>query len=247
LIPARAGSKRVKNKNIRRLGEHPVIAYTIAAARASKVFDAVLVSTDAPLIAEIAAHYGAEVPFLRPTAYATETSPDIEWIEYTLARLREQGRTYDCFSILRPTSPFRMPETIQRAWREFLAEAGVDSLRAVEKCRQHPGKMWIVRGRRMLPLLPMGPPEQPWHSTQYAALFEVYAQNASLEIAWSRVVLDGRTIAGHVLMPFFTQELEGFDINDARDWRHAEELVRSGDATLPFVPEPPVPVALPGD
>jgi N-acylneuraminate cytidylyltransferase len=93
----------------------------------------------------------------------------------------------------------------------------------------------------------MGPPEQPWHSTQYAALFEVYAQNASLEIAWSRVVLDGRTIAGHVLMPFFTQELEGFDINDVRDWRHAEELVRSGDATLPFVPEPPVPVELPGD
>jgi CMP-N-acetylneuraminic acid synthetase len=247
LIPARAGSKRVKNKNIRRLGEHPVIAYTIAAARASKIFDAVLVSTDAPLIADIAAHYGAEVPFLRPAEYATETSPDIEWIEYTLARLREQGRTYDCFSILRPTSPFRTAETIQRAWREFLGETGADSLRAVEKCRQHPGKMWIVRGRRMLPLLPMGPPEQPWHSTQYAALFEVYAQNASLEIAWTRVVLEGRTIAGHVLMPFFTQDLEGFDINDARDWRHAEELVRSGEGTLPVVSEPSVPIELPGD
>lgn len=245
LIPARSGSKRVKHKNIRRLGDHPAIAYTIATAKASGVFDAVLVSTDSPLIADIAKHYGAEVPFLRPDEYATETSPDIEWLDYTLRRLADEGRRYDCFSILRPTSPFRAPETIQRAWREFLAEAGVDSLRAVEKCRQHPGKMWIVRERRMLPLLPMGPAEQPWHSSQYASLFEVYAQNASLEIAWTRVVFAGRTIAGHVLMPFFTQGLEGFDINDARDWRHAEELLASGEARLFPVPQPPVPIEIP--
>lgn len=247
LVPARAGSKRVKNKNIRRLGEHPVIAYTIAAARASGIFADVLVSTDAPVIADVAKHYGASVPFLRPPQYATDTSPDIEWIEYTLGRLRDEGRTYDCFSILRPTSPFRMPATIRRAWSEFLAETGVDSLRAVERCRQHPGKMWIVRGRRMLPLLPMGPAEQPWHSSQYASLFEVYAQNASLEIAWTRVVFEERTIAGTVLMPFFTQGLEGFDINDARDWRHAEELVRDGEAVLPAVPQPPIDVELPGE
>jgi CMP-N-acetylneuraminic acid synthetase len=247
LIPARSGSKRVKNKNIRRLGDHPVIAYTISAARASGVFDAVLVSTDSPLIADIAKHYGAEVPFLRPAEYATETSPDIEWIEDTLRRLRDGGRSYDCFSILRPTSPFRTPETIRRAWREFQAEPGVDSLRAVEKCKQHPGKMWIVRGRRMLPLLPMGPPERPWHSSQYQSLFEVYAQNASLEIAWTRVVFEGRTIAGHVLMPFFTHGLEGFDINDARDWRHAEDLLRRGEAELPSVPQPATPIAVPAD
>lgn len=242
LVPARAGSKRVKNKNIRRLGAHPVIAYTIAAARASGIFDDVVVSTDGPLIADIAKHYGAAVPFLRPPQFATETSPDIEWIEYTLGRLRDEGRRYDCFSILRPTSPFRTPGTIRRAWDEFRAESGVDSLRAVERCRQHPGKMWIVRGRRMLPLLPMGPAEQPWHSSQYASLFEVYAQNASLEIAWTRVVFEGRTIAGTVLMPFFTDGLEGFDINDGRDWRHAEELVRAGEAALPPVPEPPIDV-----
>jgi CMP-N,N'-diacetyllegionaminic acid synthase len=247
LIPARAGSRRVKHKNIRRLGAHPAIAYTIAAALASKVFDALLVSTDSPLIADIGKHYGAEVPFLRPAAYATENSPDIEWLEYTLRRLADEGRRYDCFSILRPTSPFRTPETIQRAWREFLAEEGVDSLRAVEKCRQHPAKMWIVRGRRMLPLLPMGPAEQPWHSSQYAALFEVYAQNASLEIAWTRVVFAGRTIAGHTLVPFFTEGLEGFDINDARDWRHAEELLERGEAHLVPVPQPPVGLEIPGD
>ena len=111
---------------------------------------------------------------MRPAEYSGDTSPDIEWVEYTLKRLAEEGRRYDCFSILRPTSPFRLPETIQRAWAEFGAETGVDSLRAVEKCSQHPAKMWVVRGRRMLPLLPIGPAEQPWHSSQYPSLPEVY-------------------------------------------------------------------------
>ncbi len=245
LIPARAGSVRVKHKNIRVLGEHPLIAYTIAAARDSGVFQTVLVSTDAPLIAEVARYYGAEVPFLRPAEFSGERSPDIEWVEYTLRGLRDAGRGFDCFSILRPTSPFRRPETIRRAWREFLAEPGVDSLRAVEKCRQHPGKMWIVRGRRMLPLLPMGPAEQPWHSSQYQSLPEVYVQNASLEIAWSRVVFETRTIAGHVLMPFFTEKLEGFDINDTREWRLAEEMVRTGEASLPAVGQSPVRIEAP--
>jgi N-acylneuraminate cytidylyltransferase len=239
LLPARAGSKRVALKNIKVLGDHPLLAYTIASARASGVFQSVVVSRDSPDIAEVARHYGAEVPFLRPTEFAGERSPDIEWLEHALSRLRDEGRAFDCFSILRPTSPFRRPETIRRAWSEFLAETGVDSLRAVEKCHEHPGKMWIVRGRRMVPLLPMGPVEQPWHSSQYQSLPEVFVQNASLEIAWSRVVWETRTIAGHVLMPFFTDELDGFDINDPRDWRLAEEMVRSGEAVLPVVDRSP--------
>jgi CMP-N,N'-diacetyllegionaminic acid synthase len=137
--------------------------------------------------------------------------------------------------ILRPTSPFRLPETIQRAWAEFGAETGVDSLRAIEKCSQHPAKMWVVRGRRMLPLLPIGPAEQPWHSSQYPSLPEVFVQNASLEIAWSRVVLEGRTIAGTVLMPFLTRDAEGFDVNKPYDWDLAEYMVKAGTARLPVV------------
>jgi CMP-N,N'-diacetyllegionaminic acid synthase len=242
LIPARAGSKRVPDKNIRPLAGHPLIAYTIAAAIQSEIFSAVIVSTDSAHYAEIARHYGAEVPFLRPPEFSGDLSPDIEWVEYTLNRLRGEARTYDCFSILRPTSPFRLPETIRRAWREFAAEEGVDSLRAVEKCKQHPGKMWVVRGRRMLPLFPLSPPEQPWHSSQYQSLPEVYAQNASLEIAWCRVVLDGRTIAGTVLMPFFTEGHEGFDVNSAYDWDLAEHLVRGGRARLPFIPQSSYPL-----
>ncbi len=239
LIPARSGSKRVPDKNIRSLAGHPVMAYTISAALHSGIFSDVIVSTDSPLYADIARYYGADVPFLRPADIAGDQSPDIEWVEYTLNRLRQEGRAYDCFGLLRPTSPFRLPETIQRAWKTFLAEEGVDSLRAVEKCTQHPGKMWVVRGRRMMPLLPFGPPQQPWHSSQYPSLPEIYVQNASLEIAWTRVVFDDRTIAGNVLMPFFTTEIEGFDVNNRYDWKLAEELVDSGSARLPLVTPSP--------
>lgn len=235
LIPARAGSRRVPDKNVRRLGAHPLMAYTIAAARASGVFDAVVLSTDSKRYAGIGQYYGAEVPFLRPPSMAEATSPDIEWVDYTLRNLAAAGRRFDCFSILRPTSPFRQPETIRRAWNAFVAENGVDSLRAVEKCRQHPGKMWVVQGSRMLPLLADGPKNPPWHSSQYAALPVVYVQNASLEIAWSRVVFEGGTIAGEVLMPFFTEGQEGVDINDEEDWWYAEHLLSHGEATLPEV------------
>ena len=235
LIPARAGSKRVPDKNIRRLAGHPLIAYSIAAAIQSNIFEAVIVSTDSDRYAEIAGHYGAGPPFLRPAKFAGDTSPDIEWVAYTLARLRKEGQEFDCFSILRPTSPFRLPETIQRAWHEFAAQTGVDSLRAVEKCNQHPGKMWVVRGNRMTPLLPLGPPEQPWHSSQYPSLPEIYVQNASLEIAWSRVVFEERTIAGNVIMPFLTVDYEGFDVNNEYDWQLAEQMVKKGDAKLPQV------------
>ena len=235
LIPARAGSKRVPDKNIRPLAGHPVMAYTITAALQSEVFSDVIVSTDSEKYAEIAKYYGADVPFLRPPELAGDVSPDIEWLEYTLKRLQEEGREYDCFSILRPTSPFRQPETIQRAWQAFLAEVGVDSLRAVEKCQQHPGKMWVVRGKRMTPLLPLSPPEQPWHSSQYQSLPEVYVQNASLEIAWTRVVLQERTIAGSTIMPFLTEEYEGFDVNNPYDWNLAEHLVTKGKVQLPVL------------
>jgi len=234
-IPARSGSKRIPHKNIRPLGGHPVLAYSIRAAIDSGVFAAVICATDSPLYAEVARHYGAEVPFLRSGEISGDMSPDIEWVEWMLKALKHTGREFDAFSILRPTSPFRRPDTIRRAWQQFVQTEGADSLRAVEKCGQHPGKMWVIRRGRMLPLLPLSPAEQPWHSSQYAALPEVYVQNASLEIAWSRVVFDGRTIAGSVVVPFLTQDDEGVDVNEEFDWWKAERLLQQGAAKLPTV------------
>ena len=239
LIPARSGSKRVPDKNIRPLAGHPLIAYTIAAALGSGIFDDVIVSTDSEHYAKIVEYYGAKVPFLRPAELAGDQSPDFEWLQHTLSRLQETGCSYDCFSILRPTSPFRMPATIKRAWQEFSTQTGIDSLRAVEKCSQHPGKMWVVRGSRMMPLLPLGPAEQPWHSSQYPSLPEVYVQNASLEIARTRVIFEEKTIAGNVLMPFFTKNFEGFDVNSEYDWDLAEHLVKTDQVKMPAIPQSP--------
>ncbi len=230
----------MENKNIRPLAGHPLIAYSIAAALESEVFEEVLVSTDSPAYAEVARYYGADVPFLRPSEYATAKSPDIEWVEHLLIRRRDEGKTDDCFSILRPTSPFRSADTIRRAWQRFLSLEGVDSMRAVEACGQHPAKMWVVSGDRMEPLLPQDP-LAPLHSRQYQSLPKVFVQNASLEIAWTRVVFETHTIAGRIVAPFFTEGLEGFDVNTPMDWRIAEELVAAGEARLPRIEQEPHP------
>ena len=112
LIPARFGSKRIPNKNVMPLDGHPLIAYTIAMAIESGVFERVVVSTDSTDYADIARHYGAEVPFLRPRELATDRSRDFDWIHHLLSELEKGGSSYEVFSILRPTSPFRKSETI---------------------------------------------------------------------------------------------------------------------------------------
>lgn len=238
-IPARSGSKRVPNKNIRPLAGHPMLAYTVRAAIDSNVFDAVICVTDSHLYADVARYYGAVVPFLRPAEISGDFSPDIEWVVWMLGQLKAQDSEYEIFSILRPTSPFRLSQTIRRAWDAFLADSSADSLRAVERCRQHPGKMWVLRGKRMLPILPFTLDSIPWHSSQYAALPEIYAQDASLEIAWSRIALEQRTIAGEAIIPFISEDLEGFDINQPEDWLLAEYYLAYGYATLPVISHPP--------
>lgn len=234
-IPARSGSKRIPNKNILPLAGHPLLAYTIRAAIDSGVFESVICATDNELYADVAKHYGAEVPFLRSGDISGDKSPDIEWVKWMLSTLKKRGRDYEVFSILRPTSPFRRPETIRRAWCAFNSDPTADSLRAIEKCKQHPGKMWVVRDKRMLPLLPYTNGSTPWHSSQYAALPEIYTQDASLEIAWSRVALKHNSIAGEAIIPFVSQGLEGFDINEPEDWWMAERILATQAAILPTI------------
>ena len=238
-IPARSGSKRVPGKNIKLLNSHPMLAYTVRAAIDSSVFDSVICATDSELYADIARYYGAEVPFLRSTDISGDKSPDIEWVVWMLKALKSVERDYEVFSILRPTSPFRLPQTIRRAWDIFINATGADSLRAIEKCKQHPGKMWVIRGKRMLPLLPYANGTTPWHSSQYAALPEIYAQDASLEIAWSHIALEQHSIAGESIVPFVSQAFEGFDINELEDWWMAERLVATQTAVLPSIATPP--------
>lgn len=236
IIPARAGSKRVADKNIRSVAGHPMLAYSIAGALQSGIFQRVLVSTDSERYAAIARHYGAEAPFLRPVEMASTTSPDIEFLRHAFSNVAEH---YDCFSILRPTSPFRNAATIQRAWKEFLAVPDADSLRAVELCQEHPGKMWTLDGPYIRPLLDQAHLEVPWYDSQYQALAKVYVQNSALEIAWMRVIAETGTKGGRKIVPFFTDSAEGLSVDYEDDWVAVERMIEKGSATPPPIHQTP--------
>jgi CMP-N,N'-diacetyllegionaminic acid synthase len=232
LIPARAGSKRIPGKNTKLLGGKPLIQWTLDAAHASGLF--ALVCTDDAAVYDIARACGVAT-VARCTA--SDTQPDIEWVRQAIL-----GCDHDAFAILRPTSPFRTADTIRRAVEQFKG-AKCSSLRAVEKVRQHPGKMWqdVLYGGFMQPLiskrweLPEGPTlcegRIPWHSLPTQSLPTVYVQNSSLEIAWTWCVTTFDTISGPKVAPFFTEGMEGFSIDYPEDWERAERYVASLQAT----------------
>lgn len=243
LIPARSGSLRVKLKNVRELNGHPLLAYSIVQAQRSGLFDRIVVSTDSEKIRDIALYYGAECPFLRPQELATATSPDIEWIMHAFEHLPGAIQKYEIFAIIRPTSPFRTAETLKRAMNQLLANKNIDSLRAVELCHQHPGKMWTLSPDeiQMIPFLPQDHMQIPWHARQYQDLPKVYIQNSSLEIAWTHVLPRTRSREGKSVAPFLTQDYEGFAIDYETDWMLAELLVNKDLARLIPITTPPYP------
>jgi len=232
-IPARGGSKRLPRKNIRQLGGHPLLAYSIAAAHDSGVFDAVYVSTEDAEIADVARTYGAQV-ITRPPYLALDTSTDYEWLNHAIEAIGKPPNLQ--WALLRPTSPFRTAETIRRAWRTFREHDTADSLRAVEPVTQHPGKMWTCEGPGY-PIRPLLDKKHadgtPWHSSPTQSLPVYYVQNACLEMGWGANLWTFGTIHGRKVAPFFTEGFEGVDINSERDYRYAETLVASGEAVLP--------------
>ena len=227
LIPARSGSKRVKDKNILKINGHPLLAYTISLALKSKIFDRVICVTDSKEYKKIAQKYGAEVPKLRPKKYSGDKSSDIEWVMWIM-RETKGIEDYEIFSILRPTNPLRKITTISKAFKLFKKKKTFDSLRAVNKCKQHPAKMWYFKNNRLLPVLKnIENNKVPLHSQQYANLPAIYAQNASLEIAWTKILKKKNpSISGKKILGFESPGEEGFDINNQEDLILLKYLIR---------------------
>lgn len=119
IIPARSGSKGVKDKNIRPLNGKPLMAYSIDAALESKMFDDVMVSTDSQKYADIARSYGANIPFLRSASLSTDTSTTKDVILDILKQYESSGKIFETFTILQPTSPLRTAEDIIEAYKLF--------------------------------------------------------------------------------------------------------------------------------
>ena len=116
VIPARSGSKGLPDKNIRPVNGKPLLAYTIEAALESGCFDTVHVSTDSERYAEIARRYGADVPFLRSAALATDTASTWDAVREVLARYDELGKRFDTMMLMQPTTPLRTGEDVKEAY-----------------------------------------------------------------------------------------------------------------------------------
>ena len=155
VIPARGGSKGIKDKNILDILGKPLIAYTIEAAKGSSYIDDVIVSTDSERIGQVAVQNGARVPFLRPSELATDQTPTLDAVMHVIDRLRETGYQYDILLLLQPTSPLRTAEDIDNALRIF-AENQFQPLAAVSSVSEYPALMRTIgEDGRMKKLLPV--------------------------------------------------------------------------------------------
>ena len=139
IIPARSGSKGLKDKNIKNLCGKPLMAYTIEAAIKSRCFDEIMVSTDSEEYAKIAREYGAKIPFLRSKATATDTASSWDMVKEVLERYRQQKQEFDTFCLLQPTSPLRVSEDISAAYKLYREKA---SFAVVSVCEAEHSPLW---------------------------------------------------------------------------------------------------------
>jgi len=220
-IPARGGSKRIPNKNIKLLNGKPLIVYTIEAAKGSNHINRIVVSTDSEEIATIAKQYGAEVPFLRPKEISQSDSTEMQFFEHALNRF-EKHEQYepDLIVLLYPTSPFRKPASIDRAIEEMLKHPEVDSLRSLRLCSEHPYKMWVIENGYLKPFVKGENPNI--HTLSYHLLPTVYVQNASIYITKLSTIKNKKSPTGDVVIPFIMDETESIDINTSLDFQFAE-------------------------
>lgn len=119
IIPARSGSKGLKNKNIKLLNKKPLIAYTIEAAQKSNMFDEIFVSTDSIEYSMIAKEWGANVPFLRSPELSTDVSSSWDVVKDTIINYRKMGKEFDTVALLQPTSPLRKAEDIINGYEQM--------------------------------------------------------------------------------------------------------------------------------
>lgn len=229
LVPARGGSKSIPRKNIRPLAGHPLLAYSVAAGLQSELVTRVIVSTDDEEIAEVARGYGAETPFLRPAALAQDDTQDLpvflhalEWLE------KEEGYRPEVVVQLRPTSPVRPPDCVDRAVQILREHPEADSVRGVVPSGQNPYKMWRIDARgRMLPLLRDGF-EEPFNMPRQK-LPPTYWQTGHVDAVRPDTILKKGSMSGAVILPIVIDPRYTVDIDNQRDWQRTERLLAQGD------------------
>lgn len=155
LIQARGGSKGVPGKNIRPLAGHPLLAWSVAACKLAKSVDRTILSTDCPEIAEVGRKYGAEVPFMRPSEFATDKATDLPVINHALEWLRDNEGHIPAYVVqIRPTTPLREPSVIDQAVAALKAAPDATGLRSVYEMAETAWKCFERDGQgNLLPII----------------------------------------------------------------------------------------------
>jgi len=234
LILARGGSKSIPHKNIRPLAGCPLIAYSIAAGLQSKLVTRTIVSTDDEQIAVVARTCGAETPFLRPVEFAQDDTTDYPVFTHALSWLAQHEDYHPEIVVqLRPTSPIRPPDCVDRAVQLLLDHPDADSVRGIVPSAQNPFKMWRVdETGRMLPLLNVPGLEEPFNAPRQA-LPQTYWQTGHIDAIRVTTITHKNSLSGHMILPFHIDSRYAVDIDTLKDWQRTEWLMAQGD--LPMV------------
>ena len=217
LIPARGGSKGIKNKNIVEINGKPLIVYSIDAGLQSKYVDMVLVSTDSEEIAGISKEYGAEVPFLRPAEFAQDASPTADAIQHALNMINKNGE-FDSIVLLQPTSPLRTAEDIDKAI-ELYFETNCEGVVSVTEVSQSPILMReIDKDGKLKTLLEFKGNLRRQNLPKY------YILNGSIYI--EKISKDNTADLLNLKIPFIMSKDKSIDIDEWEDLIKAEKQLQ---------------------
>lgn len=218
IIPARSGSKGIKNKNIIEFKGKPLLAWSIEQAQKCNYNMKIVVSTDSNEYANIAKKYGAEVPFLRPNNISGDLSSDFEFIDHCVKWLKtNENYTCDIILQLRPTSPTRKIEDINKALQLFINNRNkFDSLRSVIPFDKSPYKMYSLNNNILNPLFnKINNIKEPYNQCRQI-LPQCYLHNGYIDIL-NVSILNENTISGKNILPFIMDKNDNLDIDHISD------------------------------
>lgn len=213
LIPARGGSKAIPHKNIIPVAGKPLLAYTCAAALGSQRLDRVLLSTDDVEIQNEGLKYGVEVPFLRPSEFAEDTSPMLDVIVHTLDWLKnESNYEPDIVVLLQPTSPLRRSEHIDGAI-ELLLTGDADTVVSVLEVPHqfNPVSLMKLEGADLKPFIDEGQIFRRQDKPR------VLARNGPAVLAVKRPVIESGRLYGEHIRPFLMSAIDSVDVDEMMD------------------------------
>jgi YrbI family 3-deoxy-D-manno-octulosonate 8-phosphate phosphatase len=227
LIPARGGSKGIPRKNIRSFAGYPLLAYSIAAGLQAKTEMRVVVTTDDEEIAEVARACGAETPFLRPAELAEDRTTDLPVFQHALNWLAEHEDYQPQIVVhLRPTTPIRPPDLVDRAIAVLRAHPEADSVRGITPAHQNPFKMWLMDGedRPIRPLTSVPGIEEPYNSPRQV-LPAAYSHTGLIDTIRPRTILELNSMSGKIILPILFDLSYDADLDTLQDWKSAEDKV----------------------